>query len=163
MPPTHRRHPIFARLWAWISPKMEASRTAELRRQLLAGLVGRVIEVGAGNGLNFAHYPSEVTRILAVEPEPRLRDIALRNATRSTLEIEVVEGVAAHVPAADASADAVVFSLTLCSVTDQAVALREARRILKPAESCASSSTSALTAGRSPRYSGCSTPQCGQP
>jgi hypothetical protein len=39
-------------------------------------LSGRVIEVGAGNGLNFVHYPATVTEVIAVEPEPHLRSIA---------------------------------------------------------------------------------------
>jgi hypothetical protein len=66
MPQTRASHPIFARFWAWMSPKMDAGGAADHRRRLLAGLAGQVIEVGAGNGLNFAHYPSQVTRLLAV-------------------------------------------------------------------------------------------------
>lgn len=132
MPPTRTSHPIFARFWAWMSPKMEAGGAADHRRRLLAGLTGRVIEVGAGNGLNFAHYPSQVTSILAVEPEPRLREIAQRHAALSAANIDIVDGVAEQLPAGDASTDAVVLSLMLCSVADQATALREARRVLKP-------------------------------
>jgi len=55
---------------------MDAQGALEHRRALLAGLAGRVLEVGAGNGLNFAHYPPTVNDMLAVEPEPYLRGLA---------------------------------------------------------------------------------------
>jgi hypothetical protein len=63
--PVH--HPRFARVYARLSQTMEAG-VAEYRSALLAGLTGRVIEVGAGNGLNFAHFPAGVTEVVAVEP-----------------------------------------------------------------------------------------------
>jgi ubiquinone/menaquinone biosynthesis C-methylase UbiE len=105
---------------------------ADHRRALLAGLEGRVLEVGAGNGLNFAHYPTGVTSVLAVEPEARLREAALENAARVPIPIEVVAGVADHLPVEDESVDAVVYSLVLCSVPDLASALREGHRVLNP-------------------------------
>jgi len=127
-----RRRPIFARVYAYLSPKMEREGVAEFRAELLAGLTGRVIEVGAGNGLNFAHYPPEVTGVLALEPEPYLRDLAHRAAETAPVPVEVVEGVAERLPAADASADAVVVSLMLCSVADQQAVLGEIHRVLRP-------------------------------
>ena len=132
MPSTPVSHPIFARFWAWMSPRMDAGGVADHRGRLLAGLTGQVIEVGAGTGLNFAHYPPQVTSVLAVEPEPHLREIAIRSAARAPVHVDVVEGVAERLPAADMSADAVVLALMLCSVRDQAVALREAHRVLRP-------------------------------
>ena len=104
----------------------------EHRRRLLEGLSGRVIEVGAGNGLNFSLYPKTVERVLAVEPEPLLRKAAIEEARKAPVEIEVVDGVASALPANDASEDAVVSSLVLCSVPDQADALAEMHRVLKP-------------------------------
>ena len=74
-------HPIFARLFAWGASNAPAEQT-EHRRKLLEGLSGRVVEVGAGNGLNFPHYPAEVTEVLAVEPEPYLREKAGEAAGR---------------------------------------------------------------------------------
>ena len=52
-------HPVFARLWAWMSPKLDAGGAVDHRRRLLAGLAGEVVEVGAGNGLNFGHFTIE--------------------------------------------------------------------------------------------------------
>jgi ubiquinone/menaquinone biosynthesis C-methylase UbiE len=81
--------------------------------------------VGAGNGLNFPHYPPEVTGVLAVEPEPHLREIARGNAEHAPVPVEVVDGVAERLPADDASFDAAVASLVLCSVADQQTVLKE--------------------------------------
>jgi len=104
----------------------------EYRGRLLAGLSGRVIEVGAGNGLNFAHYPSTVDKVVAVEPEPTLRQAAVEEAVSAPADVEVVDGLADALPVADASQDAAVASLVLCSVPDQAEALAEIRRVLRP-------------------------------
>ena len=111
---------------------MERAGVAEHRRRLLAGLSGRVIEVGAGNGMNFMHYPPEVTSVLAVEPEQHLRDIARHTARDAPVKIEVVDGVAEHLPADDEAFDAAVASLMLCSVPDQRLALGEMYRVIRP-------------------------------
>lgn len=123
-------HPVFARVYARLSRVMERE-LGEHRRQLVAGLSGEVIEVGAGNGLNFRYYPPEVTRVVAVEPEPHLRELA-RRAAAAPAVVEVVDGVADALPAPDGSMDAAVASLVLCSVPDQAAALAEIVRVLRP-------------------------------
>lgn len=127
-----RGHPIFARVFARTSPAMDRDGVAEHRRRLVTGLSGRVVEVGAGSGRNFPHYPPEVTAVLAVEPERYLRDIALRAAAEAPVRIEVVDGVAERLPAAGAAFDAGVASLVLCSVADPAAALRELHRVIRP-------------------------------
>jgi ubiquinone/menaquinone biosynthesis C-methylase UbiE len=126
------RHPVFARCYAWLSDRMEAAGVGARRHQLLAGLTGSVIEVGAGNGLNFGHYPETVARVLAVEPEPHLRALAARRARGAAVPITVGGGMAEQLPADDASYDAVVATLMLCSVRDQGAALREMYRVLRP-------------------------------
>ncbi len=125
-------HPIFARVYGRVSRQMEERGGADHRQRLLADLEGQVIEIGAGNGLNFAHYPAQATRVVAVEPEPHLRTLAERNARRAPVEVEVVDGVADALPAEDATFDAAVVSLVLCSVPDQHRALTEVRRVLRP-------------------------------
>ena len=132
MPEGYKRHPLFARMYLRFSPSADEHGEVEYRRETLAGLSGRVIEVGAGNGLNFAHYPSEVERLLAVEPEPILREAALEAAPKAPIPIEVVDGVADRLPAEDDSFDAAVACLVLCTVPDQAAALSELRRVLRP-------------------------------
>jgi len=125
-------HPFFARIYIRMTSTRRSHGEDEYRKRLLAGLSGDVIEVGAGNGLNFSLYPPEVDAVLAVEPEPLLREAALREAENAPVEIEVVAGVAAALPAADASQDAAIASLVLCSVSDPEQALAELRRVLKP-------------------------------
>jgi ubiquinone/menaquinone biosynthesis C-methylase UbiE len=132
MTATPVRHPVFARLYARMSRSADRSGVAEHRAELLAGVAGRVVEVGAGNGLNFAHYPPEVTEVVAVEPEPFLRARAAEAAATARVPVTVVEGVADRLPAEDGAFDAAVASLVLCSVPDQATALAELRRVLRP-------------------------------
>jgi ubiquinone/menaquinone biosynthesis C-methylase UbiE len=132
IPSTGKRHPIFARVFARAGPAMDAQGALDHRRALLAGLAGRVLEVGAGSGLNFAHYPPAVTELLAVEPEPYLRALAETAAQQAAIPIRVVDGTADTLPSPDAGMDAAVASLVLCSVPDQARALAELRRVLRP-------------------------------
>ncbi|MGY1708798.1 methyltransferase domain-containing protein [Geodermatophilus sp. SYSU D00758] len=125
-------HPVFARVYARLVPAMDRAGAAGHRRRLLAGLSGRVLEVGAGSGADFPHYPAAVTEVVAVEPEPHLRELARRAAASAPVPVTVVAGTAEHLPAADGSFDAAVCALVLCSVPDQRAALAELRRVLRP-------------------------------
>src|SRR4051794_33417775 len=91
----------------------------EYRRKFVAGLTGRVIELGAGSGINFQFYPATVEHVLAVEPERLLRAEALKSAAHAAVPITVVDAVSGSLPADDASVDGAVASLVLCSVPDQ--------------------------------------------
>jgi len=73
-------NPLFARYFARFGGRNEERGNRELRREMLAGLSGRVLEVGPGNGLNFPHYPPSVREVVAVEPEPYLRSRAVEAA-----------------------------------------------------------------------------------
>src|SRR6266851_4525700 len=88
------QHPRFARMYERISAESERRGTAAQRDRALADLTGRVIEVGAGNGMNFSHYPDTVDEVIAVEPEDRLRSLAeLRRVLRSGGELRFFEHV----------------------------------------------------------------------
>ena len=93
MPSSPVHHPVFARLWVLMS-RHEPVEIRRHRDELLAGLSGRVIEVGAGAGSNLAHYPGTVEEVVAVEPEPYLLGQARVAAARAHVPIEVVDGVA---------------------------------------------------------------------
>ncbi|HVW41169.1 MAG TPA: class I SAM-dependent methyltransferase [Amycolatopsis sp.] len=126
------KHPLFARVYPLIAASAETAGAAEHRDEMLAGTSGRVIEVGAGHGINFARYPATVTEVVAIEPEPSLRaraEVAARNAP---VPVRVSDGMAESLPAADGEFDVAVTSLVLCSVRDPGAALREVRRVVKP-------------------------------
>ncbi len=103
----------------------------EHRREALAGLSGRVFELGAGTGSNFAHYPASVTTLIAAEPEPYLRERAIAAAGAAPVQVEVVDAVADELPFEDESFDAAVACLVLCTVPDQTGALAELRRVVR--------------------------------
>lgn len=126
------QHPRFARAYARMSVAADERGVAGHRRRLLAGARGVVIEVGAGNGRNLALYPTAVSRVVAVEPDATLRGLAEQAARTAPVHVEVVRGDADHLPVPDAVADVVVTSLVLCSVPDQASALAEIARVLRP-------------------------------
>jgi ubiquinone/menaquinone biosynthesis C-methylase UbiE len=125
------RHPIFARVYDRLSGSSQ-EEVRPLRQELLSGLSGRVIEVGAGNGHNFEHFPSTVTHVLAVEPEPYLRQRALEKAAEVEVDIDVVDGIAENLPADSESLDAGIASLVLCSVGNQSTVLGELHRVIRP-------------------------------
>jgi ubiquinone/menaquinone biosynthesis C-methylase UbiE len=130
--PTDRPRPLFSRFYAQVSPRMEAEGMSELRDELLADLTGTVVEVGCGNGLNFTHYPPSVRRVIAVEPEPRLRTIATQAAAGAAVPVSVQPGIATQLSIADGSVDAAVLCLVMCSLDDRPGALAEIRRVLRP-------------------------------
>ncbi|MFD5075254.1 class I SAM-dependent methyltransferase [Streptomyces sp. NPDC058371] len=126
-------HPLFARYYARLSVTAETRMgMGPVRDRLLSGLSGRVIEIGAGNGLNFAHYPSAVSEVVAIEPERLLRQLAVEAAVRSDVPVDVVPGAAEALPVKSEAFDAAVLSLVLCSVRDVPRALAELRRVLRP-------------------------------
>jgi ubiquinone/menaquinone biosynthesis C-methylase UbiE len=125
------RHPVFARAFDRLCGLMERELAVQ-RRELLAGLRGRVLEIGAGNGNNFRYYPATVDEVIALEPEPYLRGKAHRAANRAPVPVTVRDGVAEALPVEDGSFDAAVASRVLCTVRDQERALAELRRAVRP-------------------------------
>jgi len=126
------RHPLFARVLAWSAATSDRKGADAHRRRVLAGLSGRVAEVGAGSGIHFRHYPSSVTEVIAVEPEPTLRAMAAEAARTAPVPVRVVAGVAEALPLEDASVDAGVCVALLCSVDDPAAVLAELARVIRP-------------------------------
>jgi ubiquinone/menaquinone biosynthesis C-methylase UbiE len=129
--PAEVRNPLFARFVERVAAR-EGDEEQDRRREVLAGLRGRVIEIGSGSGPNFAHYPEAVSEVVAIEPEGYLRTKANEAAEGSGRSIRVVDALADDLPFEDASFDAAVAVLVLCSVPSQAATLAELRRVLRP-------------------------------
>jgi SAM-dependent methyltransferase len=123
-------NPFFARIWPTIAAH-ETEQIRALRRENLAGLSGRVLEVGAGVGTNFAFYPESVEQVVAVEPEPRLAARARAAAADAPVPVRVTDQTVEDF-AADEPFDAVVCSLVLCSVDDPDSVLRQLFSRLRP-------------------------------
>ena len=126
------RHPVFARLYAGQVEKAERLGIAERREALLSSLSGRVIEVGAGTGTNFSHYPETVTEVLALEPEPFLCRRAEEAAKSAPVPVRVIDATAENLPFEDGSYDAGVASFVMCSVANPTRALHELFRVVRP-------------------------------
>jgi ubiquinone/menaquinone biosynthesis C-methylase UbiE len=101
------------------------------RRELLGRAEGKVLELGAGTGLNLAHYAPGVELVLS-EPEPAMRAALERRVARSGRPAQVLPASAEALPFADATFDTVVSTMVLCTVQDAAAAIAETRRVLKP-------------------------------
>lgn len=130
-----RGHRIFAAMYDRMLRGTERAGLQDMRAELLAGARGRTLELGAGTGLNLAHYTSEVTELILTEPDPfmarRLRQ-RLVDEPPASARVEVVETPAERLPFEDASFDTVVSTLVLCSVESPGAATREIARVLKP-------------------------------
>ncbi len=131
-------HPLFARIWPVVAAH-EAEAIRALRRENLAGLSGRVLEVGAGVGTNFAYYPVAVEQVIAMEPEPRLAAKARIAAADAPVPIVVTDKTVEEFRDTE-TFDAVVCSLVLCSVSDPGAVLAHLRSLLRRGGSCAISS-----------------------
>ena len=102
------------------------------RRTLLSELGGRVVEIGAGTGLNVAHYPDAVDELVLTEPNSDMREMLARRVDRIGREARISDAPAECLPFPDASVDTVVATLVLCTVGEPERALREVARVLSP-------------------------------
>jgi ubiquinone/menaquinone biosynthesis C-methylase UbiE len=125
-------HPIYAVVYAGVAALGERTGYGRRRAEALTGARGRLLIVGLGPGHDIAHLPTGVTEVVAVEPEPSMRRFAVRRVRRSPVPTWLVGAVAEALPLPDASVDAALVALVLCSVPDPAGAAAELRRVLRP-------------------------------
>jgi ubiquinone/menaquinone biosynthesis C-methylase UbiE len=130
-----REHRIFASVYDLMLRGTERGGLRDMRAELLSEAGGRTLELGAGTGLNLAHYTGAVTELVLTEPDPhmarRLRR-RLQDEPPAPARVEVVEAPAERLPFEDGSFDSVVSTLVLCSVETPATATGEIVRVLKP-------------------------------
>ena len=124
---------LSAAMYDWAMDRADTRRLGKWRRELLTEVTGDVVEIGAGTGVNLLHYAEGVQRLVLFEPNRSMRRRAEGRLERSGRpDTEVLEGSAEALAVEDASVDVVVSTLVLCSVSDQAVALAEVWRVLRP-------------------------------
>jgi ubiquinone/menaquinone biosynthesis C-methylase UbiE len=126
-----KEHPVFARIWDTMV-RLGGREEQGNRTELLKEAHGRVLEIGAGTGLNFSLYPLEVEGVVAVEPEPNMAARASERARSADVPVRVVRSAAEALPFPDGSFDTVVSCLVLCSVRDPGQVAAEVRRVLRP-------------------------------
>ena len=112
---------------------MSSEETVRLRKAALAPAAGRVLEIGFGTGLNVPYYPSAVTHLVGVDPNPGVERLARRRLATAPMagEFALARGDT-RLPYDDHRFDTVVTTFVLCSVGDVAAALNEIGRVLKP-------------------------------
>jgi ubiquinone/menaquinone biosynthesis C-methylase UbiE len=126
------RRRVFAALYDTVGKGSEEAGFREERRALLAGSEGATIEIGAGTGLNLAHYPEAVTRLVLAEPDEHMRRRLRKRVDALDRAAEIIDAPAERLPFPDATFDTAVVTLVLCSVPSQEAALAEIARVLKP-------------------------------
>jgi ubiquinone/menaquinone biosynthesis C-methylase UbiE len=102
------------------------------RRGLLGSARGRVLEIGAGTGLNLSHYPDAIDELVLLEPSAPMADRLEARRAKLGRRAHVVSAPAEALPFDDSSFDTVVSTLVLCTVHDPEAALAEVRRVLRP-------------------------------
>jgi ubiquinone/menaquinone biosynthesis C-methylase UbiE len=122
----------FATFWDWMSAH-EPKQSLAMRKEIVGGATGRVLEIGCGTGASFTHYPQGV-QVVATEPDRYMLERARKNLRElGRTDIELHRAPAEEVPFEDSSFDTVVSCLVFCHVGEEApTALAEIKRLLKP-------------------------------
>ena len=115
-----------------INWSMRQRNLTAYRSRIIPAAEGRVLEIGIGSGLNLLFYSRNVTRVIGLEPSPRLLAMARRAERAEFGHVEFIKGSAEAIPLKDASVDTVVTTWTLCSIPDALRALPDMRRVLRP-------------------------------
>jgi ubiquinone/menaquinone biosynthesis C-methylase UbiE len=123
---------LFAAMYDRGLKATEEAGLGEMRRQLLAQASGRVLELGAGTGVNLDLYPAAVTELVLVEPDPHMAKRLRARLAQSPRQATALEAPAERLPHPGHSFDVAVATLVLCTVPDPVAALAELRRVLVP-------------------------------
>jgi ubiquinone/menaquinone biosynthesis C-methylase UbiE len=126
--------------WAWLGPRLydpflalgERRGLQQRRRQLLAGASGRVLEIGAGTGLNVRHYPAGLDELVLAEPDLQMARGLQAHVAAQPRKSTVIKAPAEELPFDSHSFDTVVSTMVLCTVPVPLLALNEVRRVLRP-------------------------------
>lgn len=122
--------PNFPQLYDLLMARGERGRVGRWRRSTVGAAHGRVLEIGAGTGLDFPHYRAD-TWVVATDPDVGMLQRARARASDATASIELVVADAEALPVRDAAFDEAVVGLAMCTIPHPAVALAELRRALR--------------------------------
>jgi ubiquinone/menaquinone biosynthesis C-methylase UbiE len=122
---------LFARYYDGFMNPIENKYISRWRKELLTHAKGKVLEIGAGTGINFPLY-TQCTNVTAIEPNPYMIEKAELRKKQASVPITIIEGKAEKLPFQNEQFDTIVVTLVLCSVNDQRIALEEMKRVLKP-------------------------------
>jgi ubiquinone/menaquinone biosynthesis C-methylase UbiE len=120
------------KIFPWVLDATEPQEMAELRRDLLHDIKGKILEIGIGTGVNLVHYPENIKSLTAVEPSDAMRPRAKQRAEALGQTVDWHQGWGEQLPFEESCFDAVVSVDVLCTVNDVDAVLREAYRVLKP-------------------------------
>lgn len=123
---------LFAALYDRGLKSTEEAGLGQMRADLLAGAAGRVIEIGAGTGVNIDLYPDAVQDLVLVEPDPHMAKRLRERLAGSPRAATIAEAPAERLPFESASFDTAVATLVLCTVPDPVAAVAELARVLAP-------------------------------
>jgi ubiquinone/menaquinone biosynthesis C-methylase UbiE len=130
MPSAHE-HPVFAWVYEALTARSDSRGADKMRSRLVGSLSGRVLEIGFGNGLNFRYYPPEA-HVIGIEPDWEMLRRSIPRAHAARAKIDLISGDGQALPFRDATFDAAVACLVLCTIPDAAAAMAEVARVLKP-------------------------------
>jgi ubiquinone/menaquinone biosynthesis C-methylase UbiE len=123
-------HRFFAALWEWLT-RHEGAEEQNMRREVVSGVSGRVLELGFGVGTNWEHLPAGIEYV-GIDPDGYMLERAEKHATEAGRQMTLKSATAEDLPFESESFDTVLVTLTFCTVTDQNRALAEALRVLRP-------------------------------
>ncbi|GLO65071.1 class I SAM-dependent methyltransferase [Oceanobacillus kimchii] len=121
----------FPSIYDLLMRPLEQTKLKKIRKTLVSQAVGRVLEVGSGTGVNFPHY-LDATRVDAIEPNPLMKERALKRTERARIPIQTYLVKAEKLPFADNTFDTVVATLVFCTIPEPMKALQEIQRVSKP-------------------------------
>lgn len=124
-------HKWFAARYDSLLAPQEKKYLGAVREDLLAGLSGAVLEIGAGTGANFPYYRNGA-QVTATEPDPYMLERGRKRAGEVSADIDLQQVAVEELPFPDESFDFAVSTLVMCSVQEPARAVSEIKRVLKP-------------------------------
>ncbi|TLS37026.1 class I SAM-dependent methyltransferase [Pseudalkalibacillus caeni] len=122
---------FFAKVYDPVMKPLEKRYINRWRERLLSNAKGKVLEIGAGTGINFPLY-NKCEEVTAIEPNPHMVEKAKIRQAQAKVPVEIVQSHAEQLPFPENHFDSVVVTLVLCSVEDPVQVLQEIKRVLKP-------------------------------